>query len=72
MGFPSAGRKVGRAFMGRLMSGPYPLGVSGQRVGPAFLGRLVVGPLPFVVLESSRLTMGVGPGPRVPTIFGMV
>ena len=61
------GRKVGRAFMGRLMSGPYQLGVSGQRVGPAFLGRLVDGPLPFEVLESGRLAMGVGPGPKVPT-----
>ena len=57
------GRKVGRAFMGRLMFGPYPLGVSGQKVGLAFLGRLVAGPFPFI----GRLAMGVGPGPKVPT-----
>ena len=60
-------RKVGRAFIGRLMSGPYPIGVSGQRVDPAFLGRLVYRPLPFEVLESGRLAMGVGPRPKVPT-----
>ena len=52
--------------MGRLMSGPYPLGVSGQRVGPAFLGRLVARPFPFEVLGSGRLAMGIGPGPKVP------
>ena len=39
--------------MSRLMSGPYPLGVSEQRVSPAFLGRLVAGPFPFEVLGSS-------------------
>ena len=54
--------------MGRLMSGPYPLGVSRQRVGPAFLGRLVTGPFPFEVLGSGQLVMGVGPGPKVPTM----
>ena len=54
--------------MGRLMSGPYPLGVSGQRVGLAFLGRLVAGLFPFEVLGSGRLAMGVGPGPKVPTM----
>ena len=54
--------------MGRLMYRPYPLWVSGQRVGPAFLGRLVVGPFHFEVLGSGRLAMGVGPGPKVPTM----
>ena len=47
------GRKVGRAFVGRLMSGPYPLGVSGQRVGPTFMGRMMAGPFPFEVLRSA-------------------
>ena len=55
--------------MSRLMSGPYPLGVSEQRVGLAFLGQLVAGPFPFEVLGSGRLTMGVGPGPKVPTVM---
>ena len=54
--------------MGRLMSGPYSPGVSGQRVGPAFMGRLVAGPFPFEVLGPGRLAMGVGPGPKVPTM----
>ena len=63
------GRKVSRAFMSRLMSGPYPLGVSEQRVGPAFLGQLVAGPFPFEVLGSDRLAMGVWPGPKVPTVM---
>ena len=63
------GQKVSRAFMGRLMSGPYTLGVSGQRVGPTFLGRLVAGPFPFEILESGRLAMGVGPKPKVPTLY---
>ena len=54
--------------MGRLMFGPYPLGVSGQRVSSAFLARLVAGPFPFKVLGSGRLAMGVGPGPKVPTM----
>ena len=62
------GWKVGRAFMGRLISGPYSLGVSRQRVGPTFLGRLVAGPFPFEVLGSGRIAMGIGPRPKVPTI----
>ena len=61
------GRKVDRSFMGRLMFGPYLLGVSERRVGPAFLGRLVAGPFPFEALWSGRLAMGVGLGPKVPT-----
>ena len=50
------------------MFGPYPLGVSERRVGPAFLGRLVARPFPFEALGSGRLTMGVGPGHKIPTI----
>ena len=61
------GRKVDRAFMGRLMFGPYPLGVSGQ-VCSVFLGLLVAGPFPFEALGSGRLAMSVGPGPKVPTM----
>ena len=54
--------------MGRLMSGPYQLGVSRRRVDPAFLGRLVAEPFPFEALGSGRLAMGVGLGPKVPTM----
>ena len=54
--------------MGRLISGPYSLGVSRQRVGPTFLGRLVAGPFSFEVLGSGRIAMGIGPRPKVPTI----
>ena len=50
--------------MGRLMFGPYPLGVSRQKVGPAFLGRLVAEPLRLL----SRLAMGIGLEPKVPTM----
>ena len=62
------GRRVGRAFLGRLMSGPNPLGVLRRRVGPAFLGRLVSGPFPFEALGSGRLARGARPGPKVPTM----
>ena len=54
--------------MGRLMFEPYPLGVSGKRVGLTFMGWLVAGPFPFEVLESGRLAVGVGPGPKVSTM----
>ena len=50
--------------MGWLMSGPHPLGVSGQKVGPAFLGQLLARPLRLL----GRLAMGIGPGPKVPTM----
>ena len=35
--------------MGRLASGPNPLGVPGRRVGRTFLGRLASGPNPLGV-----------------------
>ena len=54
--------------MGRLMSRPYPLGVSEQRVSTTFLGWLVAEPFPFEVLGSGRLAIGVGPGPKVTTM----
>ena len=53
-------------FLGRLVSGPNPLGVPGRRVDRVFLGQLVSGPFPFEALGSGRLAMGVGPGPKVP------
>ena len=60
----ASGRRVGRAFLGRLRFGPNPLGVSRRRVGPAFLGRLVFGPFPFKAFGSGMLAKGAGPGPK--------
>ena len=55
-------------FMGRLASGPNPLGVPGRRVGRAFMGRLDFESNPFRALGSGQLVKGAGPGPKVPTI----
>ena len=60
------GRRIGRAFLGRLVPGPNPLGVPGRRVGRAFLGQLVSGPFPFKDLRSGRLVRVLGLGPRYP------
>ena len=61
------GRKIGRAFLGRLASGPNPLGVPGWRVGRAFVGRLDFGPNPLGALGLGRLARGVmGLWPRYP------
>ena len=60
---------IGQAFVGRLASGPNPLGVLGRRVGRAFLGWLASGPNPFEALELGRLARGAGPGPKVPTML---
>ena len=38
------------------------------RVGPAFGGQPVPGPFPFETLGSVWPAMGVGPGPKVPTM----
>ena len=62
------GRRIDRAFLGLLVSGPNPLGVPEQRVGRSFLGQLVFGPFPFEALGSGRLARGDGPGPKVPTM----
>ena len=61
-------RRNGRAFVGRLASGPNPLWVPGRRVGRAFLGQLASGPNPFGAFGLGRLARGAGPGPKVPTI----
>ena len=69
MGYPSAsGQRIGRAFLGRLVFRPNPLGVPGRRVDQAFLGQLVLGSFPFEALGSGRLARGAGPGPKVPTM----
>ena len=59
-------RRINRAFLGRLVSRPNPLGVPGWRVGRAFLGQITV-PFPFGALGLGRLARGAGPGPKVPT-----
>ena len=54
--------------MGRLMYGLNPLEISGRRVGPAFGDQPVPEPFPFEILGSVWPAMGVGPGPKVPTV----
>ena len=54
--------------MGQLMSGLNPLKIPGRRVGPAFVGQPMPGLFPFETLESVWLAMGVGSGPKVPTM----
>ena len=44
------GRRIGRAFVGRLASGSNPLRVPRRRVGRAFVGWLASGSNPFGVL----------------------
>ena len=45
-----------------------PLEISGQRVGPTFVGQPGPGPFPFETFEPIWPTIGVGPGPKVPTL----
>ena len=45
-------RRIGRAFLDRLVSRPNPLWISRRRVGQAFLGQLVFGLFPFEALGS--------------------
>ena len=59
---------VGRAFLGRPVSGPIPLEVPGRRVDQALLGRLASGFFPFGALGSGRLVRCARPGPKVPTV----
>ena len=61
------GRRIDRAFLGRLAFGPNPFGVPGRRIDRAFLGRLAFGPNPFGALGLGRMTWGTEPGPMVPT-----
>ena len=75
MRYPLPGQRIGRAFLGRLISGPNPLGVPGGRVGRPFVGRLASGPNPLGVLGQRvgrafvvRLARGAGPGPKVPSM----
>ena len=56
--------------MGLLMAGLNPLEISGRRVGQAFVGQPVPRPFPFETLRSVWLAIGVGPGPKVPTVMG--
>ena len=65
-------RRIGRAFVSRLASGPNPLGVLGRRVGRAFLGRLASRLNPFRALGLGRLARGAEPGPKVPTLASLV
>ena len=54
--------------MGLLMSGLNPLEISGQRVGLTFVGQQGPGPFPFETHGPVWPAMGVGPGPKVPTM----
>ena len=63
------GRKVARAFLGRLTLGPSPVrAVPGRKFSRAFLGRLTLGPGPVEAIGLGRLARGTEPGPMVPTM----
>ena len=66
MRYLGAWRRIGRAFLGRLASGPNPP-ASGRGIGRAFLGLLVSGSFPFGALRLGWLARGARPGPKVPT-----
>ena len=53
---------------GRLISGLNPLEISGWRVGQTFVGQSGPGPFPFETLGPIWPAMGVGHGPKVPTM----
>ena len=59
-------RRIGRAFVGRLASGPNSLGVLGRKVGRKFVDQLASGLNPFGALESSRSARVAGLDPRYP------
>ena len=69
MGYPSARRGTGRAFLSRLVPGPNLLGVPGRRVGWVFLGQPVSGPNPLEALGLGRWPGVLGLGPRYPQKF---
>ena len=50
------------------MCGLNPLEISGRRVGPVFVGQSGPGPFPFETFGPVWPAMGVGPGPKVPTM----
>ena len=54
--------------MGRLMFGFNPLEISRRRVGQTLVGQPGPGPFPFETLGPVWPAMGVGPGPKVPTM----
>ena len=62
------GRKVARAFLGRLTLGPSPVGaVPGKKFSRAFLGRLTLGPGPVGAIGLGRLARRTEPEPMVLT-----
>ena len=60
------GRRIVRAFLGRLAFEPSPLGVPGRRIDRAFLGWSAFRPCPIGALVLGRLARGTGPGSMVP------
>ena len=65
-GARALGRRIVRAFLGRLAFGPSPLGAPGRRIDRAFLGRPAFGPSPIGALLLGRHARGTGPGSMVP------
>ena len=66
-GSRAPGKRIDKAFLGRLAFGPNPFGVPERRIEQAFLGRLAFGLSPIGVLGLGRLVRGTELGPMVPT-----
>ena len=62
------GRRIVRAFLGRLDFGPSPLGVPRRRIDLAFLGWSAFGPSPIGALVLGRLARRTGTRSMVPTM----
>ena len=58
--------------MGRLMFRLNPPEISEPMISPTFEDQPVPGPFPFEALELVWPAMGVGPGPKVPTIESLI
>ena len=66
-GAQALGRRIDRAFLGRLAFGPSLFGVLGRKIGQTFLGRLTFGPSPIETLGLGQLVRGIESGPMIPT-----
>ena len=67
-GAQAPGRRIVRAFLGRLAFEPSLLGAPRRRIDRAFPSQPTFGPSPIWALVLDRLARGTGPGSMVPTV----